>query len=367
MTPQFRLQQRPALDGIRGVAMAVVMLTHYTALHPSLHRWLGGGFVSVEVFFVLSGFLITSLLLAEVEDTARWDARRFYIRRAFRLLPALYSMVIVCVVISSFSLVPRFGTAGDQPAAAGAAVFYLLNLLVGTLPVLPIWSAPLWSLCIEVHFYLLWPVLLVSVVKRGYDARWLALGVIAMSIAFRLSMFVTIGKPYYTITTPARLDGLAVGGLLAIAMHRGWKPPAFVRYVAPVAAIALFAFVLGARTGSWAMVTFGYSVVDLCAVAIILQALDRTTPTGRVLASRPLRRLGVWSYSLYLWHLPVIFVLARWIHGNVLIATAIVVSLLIAAASATFVEQPLRRRGRALANRTASVPPAEPRQSQTSS
>src|SRR4051812_27521727 len=108
------LGKRPPLDGLRGIAVVLVVLLHYTAALPALQPMFRGGFIGVEMFFVLSGFLITSLLLEEHAQTGDVDLRAFYKRRAYRLLPALYLMVLLCIALSAIHSVPRFGTTRDQ-------------------------------------------------------------------------------------------------------------------------------------------------------------------------------------------------------------------------------------------------------------
>jgi peptidoglycan/LPS O-acetylase OafA/YrhL len=354
----FRLGTRPALDGLRAVAIGLVVVLHYSFTVPQLRPYFRGGFIGVEVFFVLSGFLITSLVISEVADSGGFNARAFYRRRSFRLIPALYVMVPICVVIGLLFHVKAFGPHDQQVIPGIASLTYVLNLFTGALPnPLPIWAQPLWSLCVEVHFYLVWPVLLVLCARRWPQRLpWLAAGTIAFSVACRVLLFETIGSPYQNLLTPARLDGLALGGLVAISLHRGWKPPASIKYAGIVGLGVLFVLTNVARPKSAVMAYVGYTVVNVLTAAILLAALDETSPLGRVLALRPLRIVGEWSYALYLWHIPVMAVVATNIsQRSVRVPVAVVASLAVAGVSSNFIEKPLRRLGRSPAKRPSVV------------
>jgi peptidoglycan/LPS O-acetylase OafA/YrhL len=297
---------RPDLEGLRGVAILLVLLFH--AGLP----WLGGGFVGVDVFFVLSGFLITGLLVREITQSGRIDFRAFYARRARRILPAALVVVVATLAASALVLDPLdlSHVAGDALAAAlsvanvrfaASAMDYFDS---SSLP------SPLlhyWSLGVEEQFYVLWPTLLFL----GTRSRWPRLGaaitLLAVIIAsFGASLFLTdAAAPWAFYSLPARAWQLALGGLLALVALPNIRivrwPLALLAW-GGLTAIAFTALALDPATPypGWAAL-----VPSLGAAAIILGG-HRRRAVGVLLATRPLRFLGRISFSLYLVHWPIL-------------------------------------------------------------
>jgi len=341
----LHLGYRPPLDGLRGVAILAVM-----AFHGGLIR---GGFLGVDLFFVLSGFLITTLLLEELRRTGSIHLGQFYARRALRLLPALFALVIACSLV-----VVTTGGAEEAEFFASAAlwvIFYLAN-----------WASffgyPLhvlrhtWSLAIEEQFYFLWPALLVLLVRvTASRARLLVLVLsgVGVSVLLRLWQWVA---PEPVTQLYARLDwrgdSLLVGCALGVLAAGNWLPasrPArgWLLGGAVAGAVVLAAAFLGASWDALYMHGGGATLVALSVGALIVEVL--VAPAGwmaRLLAFGPLVRTGRISYGLYLWHFPIFFALSglayQQIHPtlpHVLLAS--VVTFLVAEASFRFLETPL--------------------------
>jgi peptidoglycan/LPS O-acetylase OafA/YrhL len=303
----WRLGRRPGLDGVRGFAVLLVLALHWwPATFP-------GGYLGVDLFFVLSGFLITRLLIEEAERTGRVDLRRFYLRRAARLMPALAVLLLVCAAVPSVWMV----------AAYGANWARIDGHLIG---------GPLehtWSLAIEEQFYLLWPVCFLAV-KRLQRPVLLLGGLVVLVMFHRVG---TTDADWAVNGFDTRADGLLVGCAVAftipvLARWGGWTRLA----VASVAAL------VGMTVAGFEAHRYGYTLVALLCVPLVLGGL--THPTFGVL-----RWMGRLSYSLYLWHYPVTW----WLRGGDIrntsaatTASAIAVSAVVAVVSWRFVEQPLQ-------------------------
>lgn len=331
---------RPDLEGLRGVAVAVVVLFHA--------RLLGvvGGFVGVDAFYVLSGFLITGLLLRELVTAGRLDLAAFYGRRARRILPAATVAIVAILAASAFVVAPL-----DLPSIAADAVastLFVGNLLFAVRATDYFASStpsPLlhyWSLGVEEQFYLVWPLLLVLAfrVREIYRiAAVVCLGSLALSI-----VLTTVQVPWAFYSLPTRAWQLGLGALLALYGPSLSRLPSL-----PLA----FGGWLGLALLGFASLTFdragGYpglaALLPTTGVALVMLAGGRRGGPGRLLAFPPLRLLGRISFSLYLYHWPVL-VLASIALGD-LSAEArwgfVGLSVVIAAASWRFVEEPFRR------------------------
>lgn len=347
----------PALDGLRGWAVLAVLFYH---LGPP---WLRGGLLGVDVFFTLSGFLITAILLGEWEASGNIRFARFYARRALRLLPALVGMLAVARLLA-----PHFAPAAPvwQEASlrnAGAALFYAANWVRAFSPhpesLGPI--AHTWSLSIEEQFYLLWPPLLAFLLaRRSLRRRHLLLIVLAgilVSAGLRLVYWragFSMQRLYNGSDTHA--DGLLAGCLIALIPIRAVSGRAafWLRGAALGAAVFVLAqfFVLDGRSiapSNYLAYNQAY-LLTVLAVAVLLFALTRGVRLPVVswaLENRPLIWVGRLSYSLYLFHMLVY--MAPWpgwaaaavgvIPGAVVLAK-LGLSLLLACASYYGVERP---------------------------
>ena len=336
------LGYRPALDGVRGLAVLAVVAFHLGA------PWLRGGFIGVDVFFVLSGFLITALLLGEYGATGRLDLPAFWARRARRLLPALLLLLLVLGAWAAWLAPPE--TAAALRGDALAALLYVANwrfvatgesYLASTAP------SPLlhtWSLGVEEQWYLLMPLLLVAVLRlRGGRTRVLAPVLLVLAVASAALMLVLdatgAGHARVYYGTDTRVFELLLGAALAAAVHtRGLPRPraADVAGAAGLVGLGVAAVVLTATSPT--LFRGGLVLVALGAAGVVVAAATTGTITATVLGWLPLRVVGIVSYGLYLWHWPVHLVLAGspwW--------TRLGLAGAIAAASYVLVERPVRR------------------------
>lgn len=355
-TPPDRL---PGLDGLRALAVVAVLLFH---LHAA---WLPGGFLGVDVFFVISGFLITTLLVREHARTGRVDLRGFWLRRARRLLPALLLVVVGSTLAAR--LVEGDLLVGIARQTLGALTFSTnwLEIAAGsdyfhaTSPQL---LMNLWSLAVEEQFYLLWPVmvlLLVRVVRRRRRRLLLplALGLgSAVLMATRLDPLAPT-RVYYG--TDTHLVGLMLGAALAFAYaapHRAWtRTPAWGHLRRPLTAwslVVLFTLMVLAREDSAFTFRAGIPLAALATAVLVLRVVSSPGRLREVCTARPVVWVGERSYGIYLWHWPVILVLgALWPiapGGAAFVASrvlCVVMTLALAEASHRWVETPVRRLG----------------------
>jgi peptidoglycan/LPS O-acetylase OafA/YrhL len=327
-----RLGHVPALDGIRGLAIALVVSMHAFGF-PA------GGFIGVDLFFVLSGFLITTLLLEEVEATGRISLRDFYERRVRRLLPALLVLLIV------YSVVEAARGRSVLPAVAG--LFYFSNF--SNFLHLTAWRTNaldhLWSLAEEEQFYLVWPPILILLVRWRRLLAPLLLLVLAVLVAHRIELVLNdAGADRVDFALDTRSDGIIVGCILAIWRRNGdWLVPVCRRLllvVGPVTVVLVFLLEQGRRPFPLLLPV----VVAAFGALVVVAAAEG--PTARALSNRPLVYLGSISYSLYLWHVPILFAFGHLsLHSRTLRgAIAVAISLALAAISTRYVEARFRRR-----------------------
>lgn len=341
-----RLAHRPEIEGLRAVAVAVVVLYHAGV------PWLQGGYVGVDVFFVVSGFLITSLLLTERQESGRISLGGFYARRFRRLLPAA-ALVLACTAVASRWWWEPLRLS-ELRSDVWHAVLFVANwgfvsratdYLSSDLAPSPLqhW----WSLAVEEQFYLLWP-LLVSAVCIGAKKLRARVGVLAgVVVTVSLVLCVTLtssNQPWAFFMLPSRAWEMAAGGLLAAASRH------FVRLaerwralVGWCGLVGLVAVVVGfdetlAFPGWWAL-------LPVVATSMLLFSGDVSSGPASLLRRPALGWLGARSYSLYLWHWPVL-VLAASAAGRPLLwwerSLAVGGSVLAAAFTFALVEQPVR-------------------------
>lgn len=356
-----------ALDGLRAVGLVLVMAFHFGV------GWLSGGFVGVDVFYVLSGYLITGLLLGEFRRRGTVSLGTFWLRRARRLLPAL------CIVVVAVSLLVRYaepsGLFPDFRMDALSALFYFSNwfqiaassnYFVANGPASPLTHT--WSLAVEEQFYLAWPLVVLATMAVAGTVRRGVAALLALSTAGAVASAVEMGLLYRAGTNTTRVyfgtdthaQSILVGSALACAMtlvqlrrgepgmdaaaRRRWS-----RWVLGVLGVAGVAVVAGGAVGldGTGATTFrgGFFVVDVATAAVILAAVS--SPGGRlprILALRPLVWLGAISYGAYLWHYPVAVFLdtARTGQGGVsLLAIRSAATIGLATASYVLVERPI--------------------------
>ena len=343
------MRYRPEIDGLRAIAVAAVILFH------AGFALFGGGFVGVDVFFVISGFLITSIIVEELK-TGRFSVLRFYERRARRILPALFTVMAACVPFAYRLLSPD--DLKDFAQSLAAICLFASNVLF--------WGEsgyfdtqaelkPLlhtWSLAVEEQFYVLFPLLLLVAWRLGRRFLLVLIGAIA-ALSFITSVEEVKNFPsaaFYLL--PSRAWQLLVGALASFVADR-WPSVALRQ---PAVRLASEAF----GWGGMAMIVMALFLFDeqtpfpglnaalptVGTVLVLLGASDRTS-VGRMLAWRPLVGLGLISYSAYLWHQPLFAFTKHALLADLPTDLAIVlcaVTIVLACLSWRYVEQPFRDR-----------------------
>ena len=346
------------LDGLRAVAVCAVIAYHVN------FGWAPGGLLGVGVFFVLSGYLITDLLLAQRESDGRIALGQFWLRRARRLLPALWVMLLVVIVWVSVAQ-PSLLTAmrGDVAAAFLYLsnwwyVFQHVSYFASFGPPSPL--GHLWSLGVEEQFYLVWPLLLILAV-RLLRRRWaltslVALGAIASAVAMALLYRPGTDPSRVYYGTDTRAFELLVGAGLALV----WPSRRLVIALTRNRRVALELLGIAGLAGIGLMVCLtteyqpflyrgGFVLLALAAAAAVAALAHPATLVGRILGSPPLRWIGVRSYGVYLWHFPIIVLTTPVVDapGPHLVRSALQVGacFAVAALSWRYIEQPIRRGG----------------------
>jgi peptidoglycan/LPS O-acetylase OafA/YrhL len=350
--PRERDGFRPDIEGLRAVAVGLVLLYH--AAVPGF----GGGYVGVDVFFVLSGFLITGLLVRERASTGTISLAAFYARRLRRLLPAVALLIVVTVVASVLVLSPL--RASDVAADGVAAALYASNLrfAIQATDYLQAELAPspllhLWSLGVEEQFYLFWPALLLVTTRGAPDlvprVAWLAGAVVVLS--FGLSLWLTgTSAPWAFFSLPSRAWELGIGALLAVAATRLGSVPTAIANAAGWAGLAMVVaagLLIDTSTPFPGLAALLPTIGTALAMLPGMRAgrLEPRSPAA-VLSTRPARFLGRISYSLYLWHWPLL-VLPTAVAGSTLPLPVrvglMLLAIPIAYASQRWLEDPIRR------------------------
>ena len=364
-----------ALDGVRALAVALVLADHGGI--PGMT----GGFLGVDVFFVLSGFLITSLLLDELGRTGRIDLANFWIRRARRLLPALVLMVLAVAIGRQFFSPEAVANLRDD---AVAAFFWMANWMFVAdktdyftrgAPPSPLQHA--WSLGVEEQYYIVWPVVIIAVaVLLAARARrrdsWATVGGVRFAVfllatlgalasaaaAILLASNTTRDRVYFGTDTRAQalLVGAAASALLVrdwSSLNRGWplirsRWGKWTARLLPVIGLAVLAAASHYATGSAREFRGGLLIIVAIAAVLVIApvALDQRGPVAAVLAWGPLAWLGTISYGVYLWHWPIFLVLngqrTGW-HGLSLFAIRCAATLVVSTVSWWAIEQPVRK------------------------
>jgi peptidoglycan/LPS O-acetylase OafA/YrhL len=300
----------PALDGVRGVAILLVLAAHFgggrkfeSMIMQIAGQLMVGGWVGVDLFFVLSGFLITAILLNTLNHPEYY--RSFYGRRILRVFPIYYLVLTVTIVISLMSHLPWHWYQYSFFIFANniVVVFYDNVGYVGPGLIL----SAFWSLAIEEQFYLFWPYLLRAAI-RSQRLPLLFLCALAGPLALRI-MFVDLGSnnAAYNLLL-SRMDALAAGGLLAFLHRRGTLDDIRARVPIGIMCMSVAGFLgigLFERTLAWntdLMMTVGFNLTALGSLAFIWSALIPNSPTQLVCAARPLRFFGKYSYGMYIYH-----------------------------------------------------------------
>lgn len=364
MTEPVRARTWPALDGMRGIAVALVVAYH---LAPATVQ--RGGTIGVTMFFTLSGFLITWLLLAEAAHDNRVSLLRFYARRGLRLLPAL--VVLMPIAIAYAAITDRHH---DTISSAPLVLLYAANWVRATqgFNTLGLFEHA-WSLAVEEQFYLVWPLILVGVAAVAGAAHRARATLVAACVGTVASLIVRLAlwddaNPIRSAAqlvnrTDAVADQLLIGCALAAGLHLlaarhapatlddvlATRARTALRFLAPVS-LGVLIWVAVARPGGSTVannrlyLTWGATgFAALSAVVVLMSVVDAQSPLGRLLATRPLVALGRVSYGVYLWHYPIIVAVGDQMSGSsptVQRVTAVGLTAAATMASWTLIERP---------------------------
>lgn len=302
------LAYRREIDGLRAIAVAAVVLYHLDeAILP-------GGFAGVDVFFVLSGYLITSLLVDEHQATGRIDLMDFYARRVRRLLPALWVVITTVLLLSVVLLGPMGPPFHGLTDSALASLVFLANeyflatagdYFAGPAEQLPLLH--LWSLAVEEQFYLVFPLLLWMLLLRGRRAAWQWLGVLSLASLLLAEHWMLFSPERAFFRTSSRFWELAAGALVALSPAVAAGASKRTRFLATG---GLLLVLLTLVAGAWDEHFPGLGALPpVVGTAMLLRAIHVSSdlgPVGRLLSADPMVRLGLWSYALYLWHWPLL-------------------------------------------------------------
>lgn len=356
--PAFRLGYRPELDGIRAIAILAVLLRH-----APIAGWrrgaLWGGWIGVDIFFVLSGFLITTLLLQEYRQDSGISLQRFYARRALRLAPALVVMLVIWCGYSWMGF--------TEPEArrtcwqAVVTIFYMTNW-VKAFCIFPMDQlSPMWTLAVEEQFYLVWPVVLVILLRLGARSQTLivvlATGAV-LSAILRIWLYAdgpcNLERLYCGSDT--RADTLLIGCILSVLALSGTldrvKP-----YRKLLGAAAVFSTVVLVFVGSlvpesrWPLYFGAFTLVAMATAVVLAWLLCHPeSRVAKVLSSFPLVWIGRRSYGIYLWHSPVavavstpltFMIVGEEPHWAITLGMYLLCAFIVAAISFRYVEQPV--------------------------
>jgi peptidoglycan/LPS O-acetylase OafA/YrhL len=343
------------VDGLRAFAVIAVIAAH------SHVPWLHGGGVGVDVFFGISGFLITFLLIRESARWGRIDLRKFWLRRLLRLMPALIVLVIcVNAAVIALSFIQPGTYQRTTVEATPSVLFYYSNwMIVATDSAFLGWFGPLWSLSVEEQFYLVWPVIVILAMQARRPLLLLAVIASAVSIVAMLARFIAFdgSNVYRTFGTDFRVDMLLSGVLLAIAMQAGQRKlirgatqflvlPAIVFLI--VISVIVPEFGSADSAGATRMYyTVGLPLVALANISIVgFLITHQGSVLVRWLSWRPIEYTGRVSYGMYLWHYPIIMIVAgaTSLDPTLVFVISLVLTYLAAGVSWRLIEKPLQDR-----------------------
>jgi peptidoglycan/LPS O-acetylase OafA/YrhL len=345
--PGYTFGHHRALDGVRGIAISVVVLFHVDGLPFT------GGFVGVDVFFVLSGFLITSLLYEEWSRASTIALGSFYARRALRILPPLVLMTSASLLFAA--MLGARGRAGEMLATVIKAFAFVANWFNAFVVLSHQALGHVWSLSIEEQFYLVWPIVLLTMLRRGWT-RWAIGGLLivaSLGSACARALYWAGGAGFFRAyySTDSRVDGLLLGSLAALLVAWRVGPRSCVgiavqNALATLALVSVVVISLVASVSSNWIYDFGLLLLNV-GIAVLLSCLVTSpwTVLRAILELGPVVWLGRISYGVYLWHVPTFWAAdqigwSSYVLGRLVPAA---IAILIAAASFYLVERPLLR------------------------
>lgn len=334
---------RPEIDGLRAIAVASVLL-----FHAGFDAF-GGGFIGVDIFFVISGFLMTAIILREI-DAEEFSVLRFYERRARRILPALFVVILACIPPALLLMLPyQLIDFGQSVVATMLFVSNMLFLFESSYFAPEATLKPLlhtWTLGVEEQFYIVLPVILIFLSGFGRWKLKLALAALCLCSLVFAEILVRISSTAAFFFAPARVWEMLIGALIATApqlRHRVGRPAGEALALVGLALVAGSIVLLDGRFPYPSL----YTLAPCAGAGLLILFAAPHTLVGRLLTLRPMMGLGLISYSAYLWHQPM-FSYAKMVLGAppsaALSAALLAATLGLAALSWRFVEQPMRAR-----------------------
>jgi peptidoglycan/LPS O-acetylase OafA/YrhL len=290
----------PAIDGLRALAIGAVVASHFGA-----DGVIPGGF-GVTLFFFISGYLITTLMIREYAENGTISISSFYARRLLRLAPALMAMILAV----SFTFFVLFGFVNGSQASAG--IFYYMNyyILWGGKADMPL--GPLWSLAVEEHYYLLFPAIFLWLWK--YKERFVASVVAVIAVLLWRTFLILmwhVGQDRTYLATDTRIDSILYGAILAGMLNTSWTIVAkhFESWIALISASLMLLITFVYRNEVFRE-TARYSLQGIALLPLFYATLfsSRLALVRSILETGPFLWIGKLSYSLYLWHMPFLFV-----------------------------------------------------------
>ncbi|UXR78861.1 MULTISPECIES: acyltransferase family protein [unclassified Staphylococcus] len=357
--PQKQLSTRymPGLDGLRAIAVVAVIIYHFNP------QWLPGGFLGVDTFFVISGYLITSLLLTEYHNTQRIDLISFWMRRLKRLLPAVIFLIMSVLILTLITVPSEIkAVRGD----AFAALFYVSNWwyifqdvdYFAQFEVAPL--KHLWSLAIEEQFYLFFPIvlfILLRYVKRLKPILYSIIGLVVISIITMGILYEpqgNVARVYFG--TDTRLQTMLLGVILAfiwpafkLRVQTAWQSKMIIDGLGVLSLAGLFLCFRFVNESQSALYYGGFGLISLLTLFIIASAVMPSGLFAKALANPLFIYIGSRSYSLYLWHYPIIVLMHHhFVQGQIPTFVYVIDALLIvmmAELSYRYIETPFRHSG----------------------
>ena len=344
------------LDGIRAIAVVVVFLSHL----PIAITWLEtqswfnqfriAGFLGVNMFFVLSGFLITYKLLSTRHADGRLALRRFYVSRTARIMPAVIVFLVVHFVYAVLFDFPPFGRISDEVIMVAATIFQFANYAVLSNTELLEENGALWSLSVEGHFYIVWPFivfLLFRVIKKISVAVALLTAMVPLLYMWLAWIFHNNGYLSAYLRTDARIVSLVVGALGAVLwMKTTYLSPLTLRILALPAVLAMV--IVHSIADGWEPFIWdgGMALFDVATMIVVLALAHGVFPALALLTHASMQWVGKISYGLYIWQIPVLTLLNR--HASewnqiIICVLAVGITIGLGAVSYYAVEQPFRR------------------------
>lgn len=317
VSEHFQFRYIPALDGVRGIAILVVMAFNGHLLGMQ------GGFIGVDIFFVLSGFLITSLLVQDFRRTSRIGFKNFYLRRALRLLPALFALMLFCIV---FVLIFQPDKAANTFKGVLYTLFYVANWAQA--PPLDPGIGPLshaWSLSVEEQFYIVWPLLLLALLKIKSKRVVLAV------LLFLISGSVTISVWLWQVQVPflrmyfgsdTRAHELLIGCVAALLISWGVFQYAdrfrgFFHFASAISIVGILSSLFLLRHNTAFVYNGGFTLISVATAIVIVDLVLYPSAISLFFEFAPLVWVGKISYGLYLWHFPIFEASRKLLEGRV--------------------------------------------------